>query len=340
MLSTINGVFDLDAPLRDLIFEFSRQNRIGELSPWFTERLDHQIKTGWFQPTYDLDSVADRITHWLVSYRIQTGKNTVVLGMSGGVDSALTAALFKRAGYRVIGVTMPIHQNPEETERGQDACRALGIEHVHKDLTRLYDVTIDEEGDLDSDLQLIHPTKEVRIRRGNIRARLRMITLYNLSSATGGVVASTDNLSELGAAFFTIFGDQGDVAPIQSLTKSWEVPYLAMKLGVPEHTWRATPTDGLGVDVGDEAQLGCSYLEWDIMVFEMSKHHTSKLSELRSVLELTDHRAEIVFDAVTRRMGAGWFKRMHPININHPTADRFGMLSRLDQSLFRPDCVK
>jgi NAD+ synthetase len=166
-----------------------------------------------------------------------------------------------------------------------------------------------------------------------------MITLYNLASMYSGLVGSTDNISELSASFFTIFGDQGDLSPIQSLTKSWEVPYLARINGVPESTYRATPTDGLGIDAGDEAQLGCSYLEWDLMINEMSLKDCTDLVSLSSEMNLDD-RAIIVFGAVTGRMGAGWFKRMHPINLNHPLADRFGTLNRLDHNLFRPECVK
>jgi hypothetical protein len=115
----------------------------------------------------------------------------------------------------------------------------------------------------------VEDTKAIRVRKGNIRARLRMITLYNLAQLHGGFVASTDNLSELGAGFWTLHGDVGDYSPIQSLLKSWEVPYLAQLNGVPESTVRAKPTDGLGIDSGDEAQLGASYLEWDLMTYAL-----------------------------------------------------------------------
>lgn len=191
--------------------------------------------------------------------------------MSGGVDSALTAAIFKHAGYRVVGVTMPIHQDAAETARGVEACSALGIEHRHMDLSYLYDVTLEAEAKLDPELQSSEPDKAVRVRRGNVRARLRMVTLYNLASKLGGMVASTDNLSELSAGFWTLHGDVGDFSPIQALLKSWEVPYLARLNGVPESTVQATPTDGLGIDAGDEAQLGCSYLEWDLMIFGLAR---------------------------------------------------------------------
>ena len=112
-------------------------------------------------------------------------------------------------------------------------------------------------------------TYRVQQRQGNIRARLRMITLYNLAHKVAGCVGSTDNFSELAAGFWTLHGDVGDIAPIQSLNKSWEVPMLAKMLDVPQATVEAVPTDGLGISNSDADQLGMSYLEFDIALFEL-----------------------------------------------------------------------
>jgi nicotinamide-nucleotide amidase len=245
--------------------------------------------------------------------------------MSGGVDSALTAALFAKAGYHVIGVTMPIRQDPVETERGVEACRALGIEHRHIDLSGLYSATVEAQLLLDPDLNGAGDDRAVRVRLGNIRARLRMVTLYNLASACGGLVASTDNLSELGAGFWTLHGDVGDFSPIQALLKSWEVPSLAQLNGVPESTVRATPTDGLGIAAGDEAQLGCSYLEWDLMVYALGNELDIPDSERR------------VRSAVMNRMKSTWFKRRNPLRVSHPLEDRYAMIDAIDRRYFVPE---
>jgi tRNA U34 2-thiouridine synthase MnmA/TrmU len=82
--------------------------------------------------------VGERLVEQLADYRRQSGVSTAVLGMSGGVDSAVTAALLKAAGWRVVGYTLPIEQAPEETERGIEACHALDLEHLHLDLSEQY----------------------------------------------------------------------------------------------------------------------------------------------------------------------------------------------------------
>lgn len=323
--------------LRDQILVLSRQAGIGALSPWFSAQLDRQIAAGRYLPPAQLQAVADFLVEKLVAYRLEAAISTCVLGMSGGVDSALTAALFKKAGWTVIGVTLPIHQVQAETDRGVEAIRALGLDaHVHVDLSNAYDAMLREVGD--GDLAATGDVgKAVRVRRGNVRARLRMITLFNLAAKHGGLVASTDNLSERQAGFWTLAGDIGNTAPIQSLTKSWEVPFLARLCGVPESTVTAVPTDGLGIDAGDEAQLGCSYLEWDLLAAAIGSAAQAGMTQdaLAAAIGIeTGDRAK--FNAVVGRMKATWFKRMDPVNIPHPFEDRYGVIEQTDHRLFVP----
>ena len=172
-------------------------------------------------------------------------------------------------------------------------------------------------------------TKEQLMRKGNIRARLRMMTLYNWASKLGGCVASTDNFSELAAGFWTLHGDVGDVAPIQSLSKSWEVPALAEQMDVPASIISATPTDGLGVDAGDEAQFGFSYLQFDLVLFGL-------LSELETELRPSDDDLAIVDNVKTRIMSTG-YKRVNPVNLNHPVRgnELYSALQNLDDKLLK-----
>jgi NAD+ synthetase len=326
--------------LREAILDLSRQAARGPLSPWLDARLDDQIASGAFLPEADLARVADRLTSELDDYREQAGVSTAVLGMSGGVDSALTAAFLKRAGWRVVGLTLPIEQDPEETERGVEACEALGLEHLHLDLSAPYRDMVACLGHLDGDVAE-GDDEAHRTRRGNVRARLRMITLYDQAHRFGGLVASTDNFSELAAGFWTLHGDVGDLAPVQSLLKSWEVPWMARHLGVPERTWRAKPTDGLGIGGGDEAQIGATYLEFDILltaiIEALARQPALDAADLPEALGVgDDDHAREALAATVRRLRGTWYKRVSPIQLDHPLRERFSALDALDARLFRP----
>jgi nicotinamide-nucleotide amidase len=328
----------------DDLLDLSRQSQRGPLSPWFAARLGEQMEDGRFLSPDALARVGERLIVQLSDYRRETGVSTAVLGMSGGVDSATTAALLKKAGWRVIGYTLPIEQDPVETEHGIEACNALGLEHLNLDLSDQYRNMTAGLGALDADLPASDAVSH-RTRRGNIRARLRMITLYDQAHRWGGLVASTDNFSELGAGFWTLHGDVGDLAPVQTLTKSWEIPWMARAHGVPERTWRAKPTDGLGIGAGDEAQIGASYLQWDITVFAvldaLRRDPDLKAGDVAAALGTGDdaeaaRAAAVVLDRLRRT----WFKRVNPIVLEHPLDDRLAALDLIDDRLYRPQVLR
>ena len=317
--------------IKQEIMRYSRQENMQPLSNWFENALDELIADGSYSDVNTLEDTGQKLISGLISYANKYNIRNVAIGMSGGVDSALTAALFRTAGWKVTGVTMPIHQNPEETARGIEACKALSINHMQVDLTAQYDELLASVRKYD--LTIDDPANAIR--RCNLRVRTRMLTLYNIASMEKGLVGSTDNFSELAAGFWTLHGDVGDLAPIQSLNKSWEVPKLAEIYNVPASTVFATPTDGLGISKGDEDQFGFSYLEFDIVLMKLCQ-----LTLIKNREELLDYLAPPPSDLekvnkILDRIKGSTFKRSNPYNLEHPQqTNRYIGLRAVDNSLW------
>jgi nicotinamide-nucleotide amidase len=237
------------------------------------------------------------IVSTLAEYPLES--RNVVLGISGGTDSAVTALLFQKAGWNVHGFTLPINQNPAETDRARRFASQYGIQLEEVDLTPAYEAMLATEA--------YGPAKASKIRCGNLRARLRMMFLYDRAHALNGLVGSTDNLSEWAAGFWTLHGDVGNVSPIQALTKSYEVPALGLYLGLAPEYALAIPTDGLGISTSDEEQFGFSYLELDIIVC------STILGGLRNnIPTISDDRK----DAIIRKIRSTDFKRRDPFAVD------------------------
>jgi NAD+ synthase len=219
--------------------------------------------------------VIEHITAWLKDYATKAHSKGYIIGVSGGIDSAVTSLLCASTGLKTLCVEMGIHQHPEQVSRGLEHIgwleeRYPNVSHLRVDLTETFD-TLSKS--------LPAETNSHGLSMANTRARLRMTTLYALAQSNGLLVAGTGNrVEDFGVGFFTKYGDGGvDLSPIADLTKT-EVYLLAKEMGVVESIQTAAPTDGLWKDERtDEGQLGATYpeLEW-AMDF---KGDESKLNE-------------------------------------------------------------
>lgn len=262
---------------------------------------------------FDSDSVARHIVAWLQDYLNTSGMNGWIVGVSGGIDSAVTSTLCAMSGAPTTCVEMPIHQAPDQVSRASSHILDLCQKHPR---VRRSTVSLTEVYDLFSRSLPDGPDESGGLAMANSRARLRMTTLYALGQRSRLLVAGTGNkVEDFGVGFYTKYGDGGvDVSPIADLTKS-EVFSLAAHLGVIEEIQQAAPTDGLwGDDRTDEDQLGASYpeLEW---AMEWEATHAKDSASARSEAEASlDWRQQEVLATYRRHHRANRHK-MIPIPV-------------------------
>jgi len=217
----------------------------------------------------------DDIREWARNYASAGGLKAFVIGISGGLDSAVCAALLqeKYTGVPLIGLSIPVESSEthiDYSERvGREYCsefRVIKAEETEATFSALSSVTSVTDDMLAK--TGIEASVSAKVRQGNLKARMRMIILYDLARKANGLVVSTDNYSELMAGFWTICGDVGDMAPIQEVWKGLELPQLAEALGIDEDIITQEPSDGLQVTAEntDRAQLGVSYPEFDAII--------------------------------------------------------------------------
>jgi NAD+ synthase len=193
-----------------------------------------------------------------------------VVGISGGIDSAVTSALCAKTGMRTLCLEMPIHQAANQVSRGHEHIEFLKENFANVSDTEVNLTSVFEE----FKTAVPQPTNNslIDLSLANSRARLRMTTLYYFAGIHRYLVAGTGNkIEDFGVGFYTKYGDGGvDLNPIADLVKS-EVYEIGKALHVPESILKAAPTDGLfGDNRSDEDQLGASYdeLEWAMAMSE------------------------------------------------------------------------
>jgi NAD+ synthase len=245
----------------------------------------------------DLDNTKKRLIDFLRAEFEKSGVENAVIGLSGGIDSALSAALTSEAlgPERLHCVLMPYRtSSPESISDAMLLVDKLNCSHEIVDISPVVDAFIAHEPDMD------------RIRRGNIMARTRMITLYDRSAKNRALVVGTGNKTEILLGYTTLFGDSAcAINPIGQLYKT-QVWALARHLGVPEEMIIKAPSADLWQGQSDEEELGFTYKEVDRLFYYMVDIGKSDI-ELESLGFASDF-----IDSVRRRMMSQEFKRRMP----------------------------
>lgn len=255
--------------------------------------------------TIQASQVNMHIVDWLKEYAINAKVNGFVVGISGGIDSAVTSSLCAQTGLRTLCIEMPIHQAESHVSRAREHISQLksrfpNVDNAIADLTPAFE-------SFKNSVPNSADQAKLSLSLANSRARLRMTTLYYFAGIHGLLVAGTGNkVEDFGVGFYTKYGDGGvDLSPIADLMKS-DVYALGVYLNVPESILNAAPTDGLfGDDRSDEMQLGASYdeLEWAMLENENGKS-----------AEDFSGREKVVFETYKRLNRANQHK-MNPIPV-------------------------
>lgn len=255
--------------------------------------------------TFHAEKINQHIVKWLLDYATNAKVKGFIVGISGGIDSALTSTLCAQTGLPTLCIEMPIHQAKSHVNRAN--------EHIDQ-LKKRFPSVLNEKVDLTpvfenfkSQVSTTENEVALNLSLANTRARLRMTTLYYFAGLHGYLVAGTGNkVEDFGVGFFTKYGDGGvDISPIADLLKS-EVRLLATHLNVPESILKAKPTDGLfGDDRSDEDQIGANYdeLEWAM----------SQMGNGKTVENFTGREAQVF--SIFKKLNTINQHKMNPIPI-------------------------
>lgn len=223
-----------------------------------------------------------KVVNWIEEQVKNAKARGIVVGLSGGVDSSVAAVLCKGAvGDNLLGLIMPCHSNPEDTEDALMLSRKFGIQTERVDLTETIDKLIE-----------LYPSGE-KIAQANIKPRLRMITLYYFANSLNYIVCGTGNKSEAIMGYFTKYGDGGaDFLPLGGLLKT-EVWQLAREIGIPERIIKKVPSAGLWEGQTDEAEMNITYKELDNILSKLEEDQEikgEKVELIKRKMEQSKHK--------------------------------------------------
>jgi len=242
--------------------------------------------------------LAEQISGWMRERAADAGAKGFVVGLSGGIDSAVVARLAQLATPGdVVGVLMPCHSDPQDERDAAAFAKQASLQTVRADLGSAYDaLTATLKPALESLPSAIHREKphddlRARIPLANIKPRMRMTTLYFVANSLNYLVAGTGNRSEASIGYYTKYGDGGvDLLPIVNLVKS-EVRALARELKVPDNIINRTPTAGLWLGQTDESEMGFTYDDLEHYLKDGPQSVTPALAvKIERLARASDHK--------------------------------------------------
>ncbi|MFC2948471.1 NAD(+) synthase [Virgibacillus sediminis] len=210
-----------------------------------------------------MEKQVNEIVDWLRQQAKDAGLKGMVVGVSGGLDSAVVAHLIKRAfPENSLGVKMPIQTSSSNLDDADQVIESCGIDSITVDLTETHEVMYTQIRDRIKEKKEFSEEND-QLAGANLRARLRMSTLYTIAANYNYLVVGTDNAAEWYTGYFTKYGDGGvDLLPLVEFTKG-EVREMAAFLGVPDHIVNKVPSADLWEDQTDEAEMGTTYATID-----------------------------------------------------------------------------
>lgn len=229
------------------------------------------------------DEIIDKIVQWLKKQLTVSQTKGFVLGLSGGLDSSVCAALIKKATDNCLGLILPIESDVKDLDDASEVASMINLKTEYIDLTPVYNNLI----------KFLPNDNKVAL--GNIKARLRMVVIYYYANIFNYFVCGTGNKTEISLGYFTKYGDGAvDILPLGDLYK-FEVMKLAKALGIPENIIKKVPSAGLWSGQTDEGEIGFSYTEIDKRLQEIEKGEIKNdiARKLKLMTEQGEHKRKL-----------------------------------------------
>ncbi|WP_129596055.1 NAD(+) synthase [Anaerophilus nitritogenes] len=208
----------------------------------------------------DIQQKIDQTVQWLQNQVKESKTNGLIVGISGGIDSAVVAYLIKQTFPKnSLGVILPCKSNPKDQEDAILVAKGCNIEYVNLDLSKVHDTLLDNIVNTMKNKNLLKDENSLQLSDANLRARLRMSSIYCIANTLNYLVVGTDNAAEIYTGYFTKYGDGGvDILPIANLQKK-EVYEWAKYMEVPQSVIDRPPSAGLWEGQTDEYEMGTTY---------------------------------------------------------------------------------